>query len=185
MLLYHYEKKGIWVLTSLILCLLVLPRQFLRSRNNFFLLEEIVLPDTNDLLLPEPEEKIVLELNETDSNSLIKIKGIGPYYAHRILSYRKRLGGFYTVRQLKELNMTYFNVDSSAHLFRVNPGLIRKKDLNTLSFKEILRHPYLEYEDVVLLFQAKKKYGKINCDTLEKRKILPFYKLKKIKPYFR
>ena len=91
---------------------------------------------------------------------------------------------YYRTEQLKELRMTYFNVDSSAHLFTVNPGLIRKKDLNTLTFKEVLRHPYLEYEDVKLIFNAKNKYKKISMDTLEKRKILPVYKLKKIKPYF-
>lgn len=183
MLLYHYEKKGLWVLTSLILCLLVLPRQLRKSSHNFFLLEEIILPDTTSHVLSEPVA--ALELNKADSISLIKIKGIGPYYAHRILNFRERLGGFHSVNQLKELKMTYFNVDSSASLFCADPALIRKKDLNTLSFKEVLKHPYLEYEDVVLIFQAKRKYERVSYDTLQQRKVLPFYKLKKIKPYFR
>ena len=127
----------------------------------------------------------VLELNQADSLALIRIKGIGPYYAHRILTYRKRLGGFHAVSQLKELNMIYFNADSSNTLLKANPALIRKKDFQTLTFKEILRHPYLEYEDVVLIFQAKKKYGTIAYDTLQKHRVLPTHKLRKIKPYFR
>lgn len=183
MLLYHYEKKGLWVLTTLIVCVAVLPHEFTANRNTFFLLEEVILPDTN--FREEPEAIIALELNSADSLSLIQIKGIGPYYARRILNFRKRLGGFYDVNQLKELNMTYFNVDSSAIYLKANPALICKKDLQALSFKEILKHPYLEYEDVVLIFQAKKKHGTIAYDTLQKYRVLPSHKLKKIKPYFK
>lgn len=184
MLLYHYEKKGLWVLTTLIIALLVLPRQFSEGRDAFFLLEEIILPDTGFLRIAE-EPQAVLDLNRADSLELVRIKGIGPYYARRILSYRERLGGFYDVRQLKELNMTYFNVDSSAALLTTDPALIRKKDFQALTFKEILKHPYLEYEDVVLIFQAKKKYGTVTYDTLYKYRVLPAHKLKKIKPYFK
>lgn len=184
MLLYHYEQKGLWVLTTLIIILVVLPGQFSGDRDTLFLLEELVLPDTNFSQIPE-EQKAVLELNQADSLALVRIKGIGPYYARRILTYRQRLGGFYSVNQLKELKMTYFNVDSSAHLLKADPDLIRKKDFQSLAFKEILKHPYLEYEDVVLIFQAKKKYGTVTYDTLRKHRVLPFHKLKKIKPYFR
>ena len=81
--------------------------------------------------------------------------------------------------------MKYFNPDSSASLLKVNPALIQKKDFRSLSFKEVLKHPYLEYEEVVLIFQAKKKYGIVTYDTLQKHKVLPIYKLRKIKPYFR
>lgn len=182
--LYHYEKQGLWILTTLIVFLLVLPRQFSGSRDAFFLLEAVVLPDTN---LPQIAEDspAVLELNRADSLALLRIKGIGPYYARRILAYRERLGGFCDVNQLKELNMTYFHVDSSASRLTADPALIRKKDLQSLSFKELLRHPYLEYEDVVLIFQARKKYGTVAYDTLRTHRVLPAHKLRKIKPYFR
>ena len=57
--------------------------------------------------------------------------------------------------------------------------------MDSMSFKAILRHPYLEYEDVQLIFNAKRKYGHISIDVLEKQNILAGYKLKKIKPYFK
>lgn len=185
MFLYYYERKGLLVLLILISCLIILPRQLrLKKQRVFILVPPLEIPDSlyKDLpvLTAEP-----LELNTADSSALVAIRGIGPYYASRILRYREQLGGFYAVRQLKEIKMTYFNVDSSAYLFTVNPQLIRKKDLNSLSFKEVLRHPYLDYEDVKLIFNAKNKYKKISFDTLQQRKILPVYKLKKIKPYFR
>ena len=54
-----------------------------------------------------------------------------------------------------------------------------------MSFKSVLHHPYLVYEDVQLIFNAKRKFGKINYSILESQKILPLFKLKKIKPYFK
>ena len=90
----------------------------------------------------------------------------------------------FTARQLKELKMNHFNVDSCAGVFTVDPSKIVKYRLDTMSFKAILRHPYLEYEDVQMIFNAKRKYDSLSFQLLEEKKVLPAYKLKKIKPYF-
>lgn len=114
----------------------------------------------------------------------MKVRGIGPFYASRIIRYRERLGGYYSVKQLKELKMKYFNVDSCASLFTVDQSLILKSDLDTMSFKAILKHPYLEYEDVQMIYNAKRKYGHLSYAVLEEHKVLAPHKLKKMKPYF-
>lgn len=186
------ERKGVLVMLVLIACTIVIPRQLLPRDHPFFLLQEMPEVETvpQDTVtgqmsgyskpMPPPTE-----LNTADSAALIKVRGIGPYYARKIIRYRERLGGFHSVRQLKELNMTYFNIDSCQGAFSVNPALIQKRDLDTMSFKAILRHPYLEYEDVQLIMRAKQKYGELSYRLLEEKGILAPYKLKKIKPYFR
>lgn len=45
-----------------------------------------------------------LELNSADSAALLNLRGIGPYYAHKILEYRRRLGGFSDPGQLLEID---------------------------------------------------------------------------------
>lgn len=186
------ERKGVLVMLVLIACTIVIPRQLLPREHPFFLLQDMpeVEITTRDTMVkqtpgysrPAPPP---IELNTADSAGLIKVRGIGPYYAGKIIRYRERLGGFHSVRQLKELNMTYFNVDSCQGAFTVNPALIQKRNLDTMSFKAILRHPYLEYEDVQLIMRAKQKYGELSYRLLEEKGILATYKLKKIKPYFR
>ena len=48
----------------------------------------------------EPFIKIKkLDLNTADSLALIGLRGIGPYYAHKILEYRRRLGGVFTSKE--------------------------------------------------------------------------------------
>lgn len=46
-----------------------------------------------------------LDLNSADSEALLALRGIGPYYASKILSYRRRLGGSFTsLDQLLEID---------------------------------------------------------------------------------
>jgi DNA uptake protein ComE-like DNA-binding protein len=44
-----------------------------------------------------------IELNSADSVDLVSLPGIGPFYASKILNYRKRLGGFAFKEQLMEV----------------------------------------------------------------------------------
>ena len=176
------EKKGIITLGILTMALFVLPRTIHKSEYPVFLIPYSRLSDTTQTVSPNP---LVIELNSADSTALVSIRGIGPYYANKILRYREQLGGFHATRQLKEIKFQYLNIDSLLPHFSVNPALIRKKELDTMSFKSVLHHPYLVYEDVQLIFNAKRKYGKINYSILESQKVLPLFKLKKIKPYFK
>lgn len=198
MLFNASERKGVIVILSLLLGILIIPRQILSHNHRLYLLPvaEHVPGDSVDLL---DTVKIVsqsfdgnkikprkqsIELNTVDSAGLVKVRGIGPFYASRIIRYRERLGGYYSVKQLKELKMKYFNVDSCASLFTVDQSLILKSDLDTMSFKAILKHPYLEYEDVQMIYNAKRKYGHLSYAVLEEHKVLAPHKLKKMKPYF-
>lgn len=194
MLFNHTERIGILTLLVLITGFIILPRYFREDPRAFFLLPEntitindstIVKNDSNRTAVRSPKSPSPsIELNTADSSSLVKIRGIGPYYASKIINYRKRLGGYHSVQQLKELKLTYLNIDSCMEIFKVNPAKIKKHNLDTMSFKAILRHPYLDYEDVQMIFNAKRKYDSLSYRLLEEKKILPAYKLKKIKPYF-
>ncbi len=171
------EKKGIITLGILTMALFVLPRTIHKSEYPVFLIPYSRLSDTTQTVSPKP---LVIELNSADSTALVSIRGIGPYYANKILRYREQLGGFHATRQLKEIKFQYLNIDSLLPHFSVNPALIRKKELDTMSFKSVLHHPYVQ-----LIFNAKRKFGKIDYSTLESQNILPLFKLKKIKPYFK
>lgn len=46
---------------------------------------------------------IKVELNSADSSELLKINGVGPVFASRIIKYRNKLGGFATTEQVTEV----------------------------------------------------------------------------------
>jgi competence ComEA-like helix-hairpin-helix protein len=102
---------------------------------------------------------ISINLNKADTLELQRLSGVGPSFARRIVSYRGRLGGFTDLRQLLEV----WGVDSSLYL-RISGSLfidtdsLHKIDLNTASFKEMLRHPYFSYELTRSLVLYRKKH---------------------------
>jgi DNA uptake protein ComE-like DNA-binding protein len=99
---------------------------------------------------------IMIELNSADSSALLDLNGIGPSYAGRIIKYRDRLGGFYIKEQLMEIKgMDSIRFSQFKNQVTIDSAFIRKIDLNTVAFKDLLKHPYFEYYLVKAIFQKK------------------------------
>ena len=85
-----------------------------------------------------------LELNAADSAALVGLRGIGPWYARKILDYRDRLGGFVAPEQLLEVE----GIDAERYAgfagdIRVDASRIRRLDLWRAGDSLLARHPYL------------------------------------------
>ena len=50
-----------------------------------------------------PQKKISIDINSGDSATLVSLPGIGPVLSARIIKYRRLLGGFARIEQLKEV----------------------------------------------------------------------------------
>ena len=103
---------------------------------------------------------IYVNLNSTDTTELKSLPGIGSFFARNIVEYREKLGGYVEVNQLLEVYAfdsarletitPYINIDSIS---------LRKINVNIDDFKTILRHPYIEYEDVKKIVNHREKRG--------------------------
>ncbi len=129
----------------------------------------------------------VFELNLADSLQLIQIPGVGPWTTHRILQYRNILGGFYDKKQLFEVH----GFDSSRynqiekHLV-IDSLQIQKIRINHLSFKELIRHPYIDYALTKTLVNHREKRGFVKSfDELGKLEGYTAETIKKLRPYVR
>jgi len=90
-----------------------------------------------------------IDINRADSADLLPLPGIGPVFAGRIIKYRNLLGGFANVEQLEEVyGMSIETLDLIKDGVAIDTSAIHKIQLNSATFRELLRHPYLEYEDV-------------------------------------
>ena len=99
----------------------------------------------------------VIELNLADTNQLKRIPGIGSYYARRICEYREQLGAFITPDQLHEIKGLPDNI---AQWFRISETPhVKKMNVNKATFQELVRHPYLNYDQVKAIFDYRRKYG--------------------------
>ncbi len=101
-----------------------------------------------------------VELNTATDEQLIKIRGIGKFYAKQILDYRDRLGGFITVEQVAEtprLKDSTFQV--VREYLRVDSTERDKLAINQLNVQRIARHPYISYEKAKVLVAYRSHHG--------------------------
>ena len=102
-----------------------------------------------------------ISLNESDTSRWKMIPGIGSSYASRIVKYRELLGGFVRKEQLLEV------YGLNAELYgRISPyiapdSLWSRLAVNSADFRELLRHPYLNYEQVLAIVDLRRKKGNI------------------------
>lgn len=128
----------------------------------------------------------IIELNAADSLQLLKIRGIGPAFASRIIRFRNRLGGFYKLEQLQEV----YGIDSLKFSqikdqIRVDADLIQKINVNTATFEQFKKQPYLSYKQINALIQYRRQHGNFKTiDDLKKIVVLNEEIIRKIEPYF-
>jgi DNA uptake protein ComE-like DNA-binding protein len=102
----------------------------------------------------------VIELNSADSIQLVELPGIGQWFAHRILQYRRSLGGYLHKEQLREV----FGIDSVKYMkiegyFTVEARVDNYLDLNHRTFKELMKHPYMNYELTKAVVNKRERQG--------------------------
>lgn len=127
-----------------------------------------------------------LELNTADSAALVALRGIGPYYARKILDYRERLGGFVDAAQLLEIEgidadrFAGFSEDVT-----VDAKRIRKIDLWHASDTVLARHPYIGAKGARSVLRYRQLYdsARWTLPDLAKERALPPENIEKLKKY--
>ena len=112
---------------------------------------------------PKEAKKIpILDINTADSTVLVELPQIGEVMASRIQRYRNRLGGFVSTEQLYEIKgMDTMRFETIKPYIILETKEITKLDVNRDEFKALLRHPYLEYEQVKAIVNHRERKGLI------------------------
>lgn len=115
----------------------------------------------------DPHTAYKVELNTADSAELVKLYGIGQYYATRILQYREKLGGFAIPEQLLEIpgidreRLTGFYENVFA-----DSTFIRKMDIKTAEEDQLAGHLYIGRYLARCIIRYRETVGADSC-TLE------------------
>lgn len=88
----------------------------------------------------------VVDVNTADTTAFIALPGIGSKLAARIINFRDKLGGFYSINQVGE---TFGLPDSTfqkiKQYLRLDNTSVKKININTATVDELKAHPYIKY----------------------------------------
>lgn len=106
---------------------------------------------------------VIVDLNTADTTALKQLPGIGSAFAKWIVDYRAKLGGYCETEQLMEVyRMDTARFDGIKDFVKVDSSYIPKTlKINSDSFKVLVRHPYLQYEDVKKIVNHREQKGMI------------------------
>jgi len=111
----------------------------------------------------------IADVNTADTSAFIALPGIGSKLASRIVNFRDKLGGFYSVNQMAE---TYGLLDSTFEKIKpylqVNACTVKKININTATKDELKNHPYIRWNMANAIVEYRNQHG--NYKSLEELK---------------
>ena len=127
----------------------------------------------------------IIDVNQADTSAFIALPGIGAKLAARIISFREKLGGFYSIEQIAE---TYGLPDSAFQAIRPFLALAqsqpRKFNLNTTTLETFRQHPYIRWGIANAIIRYREQHGPFkSLQELQQIAAITPEVYKKIVPY--
>lgn len=126
-----------------------------------------------------------LDLNSCDSASLEALPGIGPVLAARIIRFRKLLGGYASIGQLREVyglpEETFVLISGRVTADSMDVIKIR---INSAGYGDLIRHPYFKKNEVPAILKYRELTGRISgVDELVSNGVISLETARKLTPY--
>jgi DNA uptake protein ComE-like DNA-binding protein len=118
------------------------------------------------------ENKQTIDINTADTSAFIALPGIANKLANRIVEFRNKLGGFYSVDQVGE---TFGLRDSVFQLIKprlqINNATLTQININTATIDQLKIHPYIRYNIANAIVQYRTQHGNFS-DVSDVKKIM-------------
>ncbi|MBN2663615.1 MAG: helix-hairpin-helix domain-containing protein [Bacteroidales bacterium] len=104
-----------------------------------------------------------IEINSADTSLFKQLPGIGAVLSERIIKFRTKLGGFYSVEQIKEVyGITPETYNQIKQYLTINTNNIAKININFAEYSDLVKHPYIDSNTANAILNYKKQHGFYN-----------------------
>jgi DNA uptake protein ComE-like DNA-binding protein len=103
------------------------------------------------------------DINKATLKDFTAIEGVDEYISERIIKYRSKLQGFSFKEQLFEVwGLDELMANKILSTFSIkNKPIIKKVNINTASFKEVLSNPYIDYKLCIQIFDYRDEVAEL------------------------
>ncbi len=100
------------------------------------------------------------DINTATADQLMQVNGIGPVLSERILKFRDRMGGFYSLDQLADVYGLEKEVISRlSQRFEIQSGIRKSVMINADSVNQLVTHPMITYKLAWSILNYRKTHG--------------------------
>lgn len=156
-----------------------------KTSENITKCEDTASSDIGNELVNNAPAFMLTDLNTCSSGELRALPGIGEVLSERIIKYRRKLGGFITIKQLEEV----YGIDT-AYLKRiyemvyVNIDSVKRIRMDSCSFSDLAKHPYIGYEAARSIVKFRELIGSPeSLDDLIEQKVIDSTTAYRMGPY--
>jgi competence protein ComEA len=150
--------------------------------------EEFVSTKSKDEIQPSKTYAArysIVDVNNADTTAFISLPGIGSKLATRIVTFREKLGGFYSVEQIAE---TYGLPDSTfqkiKQYLKLDNASVKKININTATVDEMKAHPYIKFSIANPIIAYRNEHGAFSkIEDIKKVMAVTDEIYKKVAPY--
>lgn len=122
-----------------------------------------------------------ISINSADTTVLMKIPGIGSYYAKSIIRYRDQLGGYVKTEQILEIEGF---PEAALAFISIDKEHIKKLNVNSLSLNQLHKHPYLNFYQAKEICDYRRMRGPLkSLQDLRLLKDFPPDEIERLEPY--
>jgi competence protein ComEA len=132
-------------------------------------------------------QRTKFDINLSDSASLVELPGIGPVLSGRIIRYRRLLGGYATIDQLKEVyGLKAETYDIIKDRVFADSSVIIRININSAGYKELSHIHYFEKYEISAILKYRELKGRIpGISDLTENKLITTEKANKVRPYLK
>ena len=139
----------------------------------------------NYVLVRPAYHSLSVDINSADTSAFIALPGIGSKLAARIVNFRDRLGGFYSIEQVRE---TFGLPDSTFQKIKetlvLKNNAVKKININTATKDELKSHPYIKWNIANTITAYRNEHGVFSTiEDIKKIMTITDEIYKKISPY--
>ncbi|MCG2615801.1 helix-hairpin-helix domain-containing protein [Terrimonas sp. NA20] len=128
-----------------------------------------------------------VDINKGDSLAFESLPGIGPVLASRIIRFREKLGGFFSIVQVREtfgISDSLFSV-IKPYLQISELDLLQKIDINSIDLNGLRKHPYIKYDVATAIINYRTQHGMFtSAEKLKHVLAIDEVLYEKLIPYF-
>lgn len=126
----------------------------------------------------------MIDINQASADDWQSLRGIGPAYSKRIINFREKLGGFYSIDQV---GATYGLPDSTFQKIKpfLKPSPVFKKiNINSATADDLSKHPYISRKTAQLITNFRSHHGVFDSiEALYEIRALDQELVTKLEPY--